>query len=168
VVRKVVVVPYNPEWLSQFQAEAEQLSEILGGNVLSIDHIGSTAIPGLYAKPTIDILIVVQSHDQLDDRNDSLEALGYVPKGENGIAGRRYFKKPAGDAHLYHLHAFEQGHAAIIQHLNFRDYLRAHPEAAKAYQVLKLKLAERFPYEAQRYTEGKANFIETINAKAAF
>jgi GrpB-like predicted nucleotidyltransferase (UPF0157 family) len=129
--------------------------------------MGSTAVPGLAAKPTIDILAEVKSHDRLETQTPKLEALGYQAKGENGISGRRYFQKVQGEVHLYHIHAYEAGHPDVYRHINFRDYLRAHPVEARAYAALKYDLADKFTDQAQQYTEGKTDFIRAVDARAA-
>ena len=167
MAREICVVSYNPDWPEQFQAEANDIIEVLGENAISTHHIGSTAIPGIFAKPTIDILLVVKSHTFLDANQDAFRTLGYQPMGENGIPGRRYFRKLAGEQHLFHVHAFEVGHPDIARHLDFRDYLRSHPEEARAYAAMKVGLAARHRYDAVRYSEGKADFIQEIDRRAA-
>ncbi len=167
MVRKVEVVPYDPQWPDVYRAEIKHLLPVIGAQVIAFHHIGSTSVPGLSAKPTIDILAEVQSLAVLDACNEAMRALGYDPKGENGIAGRRYFNKLAGEVHLCHLHAFETGHPGLEQHLLFRDYLRAHPDTIREYEGLKLELAEKFTFDAPAYTAAKADFIESVLQKAA-
>jgi len=167
MVREVNVVSYNPDWPDQFQVEADLITDSLGENVNSVHHMGSTAIPGMIAKPTIDILLVVKSHDVLDANQQALGALGYLPKGENGIPGRRYYVRLEGEFHRCHVHAFEEGHPEVERHLLFRDYLRSHPDEAQAYGSLKLKLVEQFPRDPQSYTEAKSEFIREIDQRAA-
>jgi GrpB-like predicted nucleotidyltransferase (UPF0157 family) len=139
----------------------------MGANLVVLHHIGSTAVPGLPAKPTIDILAEVQSHDALEACIPELAAMGYQAKGENGVSGRRYFHSLSGEVHLFHLHAYEIGHADIRRHLDFRDYLRAHPDTARAYAALKHSLAAEYPYDPQLYTAGKSDFIRGVDRKAA-
>ena len=165
--RKVEVVPYNPAWHEMYQTEAAGLLPLLGENLVAMHHIGSTAVPGLAAKPTIDILAVVCSHDRLDACCPALQGLGYQAKGENGISGRRYFQKLEGEAHRVHIHAYQVGHSDITRHLNFRDYLRAHPKEARAYQALKESLAARYTTDPNRYTAGKSDFIRAADRRAA-
>jgi len=163
MARRIVVVPYDPAWPAVFEAEAVRIVDLFGANAVKIHHIGSTAIPGLMAKPTIDLLFVVEDIEAVDALEPGMKAMGYRPKGENGIPGRRYFQKLAGEEHLFHVHAFEVGHPEIRRHLNFRDYLRAHPDVALAYQDLKLSLAEQFPYEPEAYNQGKTDFIRDVD-----
>lgn len=167
MARMVEVVPYDPLWPASYAAEAAKVVGVLGRNLISIHHIGSTAIPGIAAKPTIDMLAVVVDLAVLDISNNAMRNLGYQPKGENGILGRRYFQKKEGETHLFHLHAFRVGHPDIDRHLNFRDYLRAHPAEARAYQELKLALAERFTDQPKRYTSAKSDFIQVLDQRAA-
>ena len=167
VARKVEVLPYNPSWQALYRAEALRLRPTLGENLVGLHHMGSTAVLGLAAKPTIDILMVVRSHVDLDSKTEAIEALGYQAKGENGISGRRYFQRLDGEVHLFHLHAYQEGHPDIRRHLNFRDYLRAHPETAQAYADLKRTLAAQFTWEPKCYTQGKTDFILAVDRRAA-
>lgn len=167
MARIIEVLPYDPNWPLIYRAEVAQISPILGANLAVAHHIGSTAVPGLAAKPTIDILLVVRELQALDACNTALAALGYQPKGEHGILGRRYFSKKEADRHLFHMHAYAEGHADIIRHLDFRDYLIAHPGAAVDYQTLKQGLAHQFRDAPAEYTAGKADFILEIERRAA-
>ena len=167
MARKVEVVPYDPAWPAAYQAEVVQISIVIGTNLVVAHHIGSTAVPGLAAKPTIDILLVVRDVELLDTCNNQISAHGYHPKGENGIPGRRYFQKLDGDVHLVHIHAFKTGHPEIVRYINFRDYLVAHPKTAQAYQDLKKQLAVRFKSAPAQYTSGKDAFIREVDQHAA-
>ena len=166
MTRKIEVVPYDPGWPEVYRKEMDLISGGLGLNMAAAHHIGSTAVPGLAAKATIDILLVMRDLEALDASNAFMIALGYQPKGENGIAGRRYFNKVAGDEHLFHIHAFGEGHPDIKKHLDFREYLIAHPSVAREYQSLKKELAARFKDEPSKYTKGKADFISTVIMRA--
>jgi GrpB-like predicted nucleotidyltransferase (UPF0157 family) len=167
LVRKVEVIPYDPNWAGAYLKEVVILQEALSPLKVSFHHVGSTAVAGLAAKPTIDILAVVDSLVLLDGKNTAMEKLGYRVKGENGIPGRRYYQKLQGEVHLVHIHAFMVGHPDIVRHLNFRDYLRTHPETARAYAALKLDLARSFPLDAKAYTNNKTDFIREVDQKAA-
>jgi GrpB-like predicted nucleotidyltransferase (UPF0157 family) len=166
MARMIEVLPYDPTWPMIYRVEAVQVATVLGSNLVAAHHIGSTAVPGLAAKPTIDILLVVCELQALDDRNTALAALGYQAKGEHGILGRRYFSKREGDRHLFHIHAYAEEHTDINRHLNFRDYLIAHPAVALDYQTLKQALAEQFRDAPAEYTAGKADFIREIEIRA--
>ena len=166
MVRKVEVLPYNPDWERQFNHEAQNIRQALPEQVVRIHHIGSTAVPGINAKPTIDLLPEVLSIEGLDACSSILEKLGYEARGENGIPGRRYFVKLEGEKHLAHVHAFQVGDPQIRRHLNFRDYLIAHPEAARRYGDLKASLARRYPTDIDSYVTGKDAFIQEIDRRA--
>lgn len=159
--RTVSIVPYQPDWPEAFSAEQQVLLARLGKLVIELHHIGSTAVPGLAAKPIVDLLLVVTDLSELDTHTAILAALGYVAKGENGITGRRYFCKGS-PQRSHHLHAYMVGAEQIRQHLAFRDYLCAHPEKALAYAELKRNLAGQFPQDPARYQAGKDMFIQQL------
>jgi len=163
MVRKIEIVPYDPDWPEKFEIEAQSIRQVLDAHLIAIHHIGSTAIFNMAAKPTIDILLVVKNLEKLDACNDEIQNLGYQPMGENGIPGRLYYRKLEGEVHRFHLHAFEVGHPDINRHINFRDYLREHPDETQAYQELKLQLTAEFPFDASGYTSGKTGFIQAID-----
>ena len=164
MARIIEVVPYNPHWPKMFEAEAKLIKKALGDNCIAIHHIGSTAIPGLSAKPVFDILPVVKSLSEVDRSVEAMERIGYEALGEYGIPLRRFFQK-GGDWRTHHVHVFEKGNPAISLHLQFRDWLISHPDDAKAYQDLKLKLASKFPRDSERYVKGKEAFIQSIKTK---
>ena len=127
-------------------------------------HIGSTAIPGLVAKPIIDILIVVDDINKLDALNPLFEKEGYECWGEDGITGRRFFCKKDDSVHV---HAFDNQQRDIIEGLvSFYDYLKDNPEVARQYGDLKIKLAKKYPDNIKKYRRGKAIFTKEIQAKA--
>jgi len=123
----MVVVAYRAEWPRQYEAEALLLRQALGDELVRAHHIGSTAVSGLAAKPIIDILLEIRSVEYLDTRNNTMEQLGYLPRGELGIPGRRYYSK-GGDHRTHHVHAFSECDPHIEEHLAFRDYLRTQPQ----------------------------------------
>lgn len=166
--RAVTLVPYDPSWPARFTEEAERLRTVLPGEVVAVHHVGSTAVPGLRAKPTIDVLLEVRSLDGLDARRPDAERAGYRWLGENGIPGRRYLVAPGapGAEDRAHVHAFEQGHAEVARHVGFRDYLIAHPERAGAYARLKAGLARAHVRDRAAYVDGKAAFIRETDALA--
>lgn len=158
---KVRVVLPDPAWPSMYEAEAADLRASLGNTVIELHHIGSTAIRGIYAKPVIDILLVVADLTVLDLHAERMVELGYESKGEFGIPGRRYFQKSSSrGVPTHHVHSFEQESYGAIRHLAFRDYMNAHTDAAQAYSSLKKKLAAQFPHDIQRYMDGKNSFIQ--------
>ncbi|HEX8395962.1 MAG TPA: GrpB family protein [Pyrinomonadaceae bacterium] len=167
-MRKVEIVPHDPRWQEAFEAEAKQVASALGENVIAVHHIGSTAIPNIYAKPVIDLLVEVRDITEVDGRSSAMESLDYEAKGEFGIPGRRYFRKDNREGIRTHqIHAFETGSAEVKRHLAFRDYMIANPEDAQRYSELKRRLAEEHPQSIDGYMDGKDGFIKEIDRKAA-
>ena len=166
---RIFMVPHDPEWRQEFEREAAQITAAAGGgSVVTVHHIGSTAIPHIYAKPVIDMLLVVKDHTDLDAKQAAMEALGYKALGEFGIAGRRYFRRDNADGDRTHqVHAFEAGSPQIARHLAFRDYLIAHPDIAQQYSDLKRELAAQHPSDIEAYMDGKHEFIQEIDRRAA-
>jgi GrpB-like predicted nucleotidyltransferase (UPF0157 family) len=166
----VLVVPHDPKWSRKFEAEAKVIGAALGAAATAIHHIGSTAIPGIFAKPIIDMLVEATSVEAVDERAPLLEAMGYEVKGEFGIPGRRYFRKDnEAGIREYQIHAFAADSGEVARHLAFRDYLRSHPQAAGEYSQLKRELAKQHPSDAGAYMEGKDPFIKaTVPAALAW
>jgi len=164
-LRIVEVVEYDPSWPALFDAECTLLRHTLEGVAIAIHHIGSTAVPGLAAKPIIDMLMEVTDLQALDALSDRMMSIGYIPRGEYGIPGRRYFQK-GGDNRTHHLHAFAAGDSNLLRHLAFRDYLRAHPEASADYGKLKKALANVCENDLERYCDGKDAFVKRLEAMA--
>ena len=164
-MRKIVVVPHENHWSEKFQMEAKRLKSVMPETV-KIHHIGSTSVPGLAAKPIIDMIMEVESIERVDRWNERFIELGYIVKGENGISGRRFFIHGTEEKRLYHLHVFEKGNPEIVRHLAFRDYMMAHCEEAEAYATLKKELAEKYTYDGTLYTEGKNEFVRNVDEKA--
>ncbi|MFX3623886.1 MAG: GrpB family protein [Ectobacillus sp.] len=164
-MRNVEVIPYENHWCEKFQAEAQLLKTAVPEPV-KIHHIGSTSVPGLAAKPIIDMIMEVDDIHKMDEWEALLARIGYEGRGENGISGRRFFIKGSNEQRTHHLHVFEKGDPQIARHLAFRDYMMEHCEEAKAYAALKKDLAERFTYDIEQYMLGKAAFIKEIDQKA--
>ena len=165
-MRNIVVVAYNPSWPQMFEQEAAKLAAIFGDELLAIHHIGSTSIPGISAKPVIDMMPIVRDIKKVDAFNAAMIALGYEPKGENHIPGRRYFCKGGDEHRTHHVHTYEASNPEVKRHLDFRDYLRALPQVAEQYATLKLKLAQQFPHDIFAYMDGKDAFIRETIEKA--
>jgi GrpB-like predicted nucleotidyltransferase (UPF0157 family) len=156
--------PYDPEWVKLFNTEQARLTGVIGVYVLDIQHVGSTAIPGMLAKPIIDIGVAVVDFDQARVCIPPLEMLGYIYRGEYGLPRRHYFVN--GEPHKHHVHINEINGQNWGNHVLFRDYLIAHPEVAGKYAALKTSLAARYPNDREAYLEGKAPFIQRILADA--
>lgn len=167
-MRKVEVIPHDPKWREAFEVESKPLVDVLGENVVAIHHIGSTAIPNIYAKPIIDLLVEVKDLIKIDQQSAAIKPLDYQVMGEFGIPRRRFFRKDNREGiRTHHIHIFEVGSAQIKRHLAFRDYLIAHPEEARQYSDLKRKLAQEYPTDIEGYINGKDSFIKEIDLKAA-
>jgi GrpB-like predicted nucleotidyltransferase (UPF0157 family) len=166
-MRKVEVIPHNPNWRKEFEVESKRIADALGNNIVAIHHIGSTAIPGIYAKPIIDLLVEIENLVKVDEQNSSMESLGYEVMGEFGIPGRRYFRKDnqKGDR-THHIHTFKVASEQVERHLAFRDYMIAHPEDAQKYSELKRRLAREYPTTIDGYIDGKDGFIKEMDKKA--
>jgi len=168
LMRNITVIPYSPDWPALYSEAARLLTDTLKDLLIELHHIGSTAVPGLAAKPVIDILAIVTSLDALDDCHEGMCELGYEPKGELGIAGRRFFSKGSDESRTHHIHAFEKEHPAVARHLGFRDYLRLHPEEARRYAEVKVQLARQHPNDIETYIDGKTPLIQEFLAKAGY
>jgi GrpB-like predicted nucleotidyltransferase (UPF0157 family) len=153
----VVLAEYDPRWPAEFAAEAERIRGAIGPWIEGIEHIGSTAVEGMPAKPVIDLLIGVRRLMQAGRCTGPLEKLGYayVPQVEAAVPERRYFYKPEVHAHLVEL-----GGRFWKEKLRFRDLLRADADLARRYAALKRDLAARFAHDRTRYSEGKSAFVE--------
>jgi len=163
---RIVVVEYDPSWIENFNKEAALIRQVFGDILVDIHHIGSTSVPGLKAKPVIDMLPVVTDLAKVDQLNDRMIEYGYEPMGELGISGRRYFRK-GGYNRTHNIHVFQaDNYREILRHLAFRDYLRAHPEDAIAYGELKARLAALYPSDIESYMDGKDTFIKETEKKA--
>ena len=161
----VEVIPYDKSWPQKFDIETNILKTTLGNVAVQIHHIGSTAVPGLAAKPIIDILLEVNSLESLDAMNDRMINIGYSPRGELGIPRRRYFSK-GGDERTHQIHAFILGDPHVFRHLAFRDYLRGHPDTAKEYGLLKLTIAKICDNDIEKYCDGKDEYVKRLEAIA--
>lgn len=158
-MRTVVIVPYDDKWPEMFEAESLLIKTSLGGVAKYVHHIGSTSVPGLSAKPIIDILLEVSDINELDTYNSVMARIGYIARGENGIPGRRYFIK-GGDQRSHQVHAFAVGDMQILRHLAFRDYLRKNRDIAGEYAEIKHSAALLSRNDVYRYSALKASFIE--------
>lgn len=164
---RIQVVAPDPGWPAQFEREAAHINGALGGIVVAIHHMGSTSIPGVFAKPIIDILLEVSDFDAPAAISQGMGRLGYDSLGEFGIPRRRYFRKnDASGVRTHHVHAFVRDDPHVRRHLAFRDYLITHADAAAAYSTLKCELAARHPYDMEAYVTGKDSFIKEHEAKA--
>jgi GrpB-like predicted nucleotidyltransferase (UPF0157 family) len=166
---EVVIVDYNPRWPARYEEEKASILALIGEYVVGIHHVGSTSVPGLGAKPIIDVMIGIRDLAFVENCVSPLQSLEYEYLGEYGIPGRHYFRKPAAggiEHRTHHIHMMQTDHSQWRRHLLFRDYLRSHPEDAKRYEFLKRELAIRFGADREGYTDAKTEFVEDILAKA--
>ncbi len=162
----VVLAPYNAEWPTLAARYAEQL-RFLSPNMVEVHHVGSTSVPGLTAKPIIDLMPLVSDLARLDEQRPDIEALGYVWRGEYGIPGRRHYilDNDAG-IRLVNLHFLQSDNPLTAIHIAFRDYLAAHPDVARAYEREKQRARALHPHDSHAYSNEKSAWIEKTQADA--
>lgn len=159
--RRVLVVDYDPSWPDVFESLRQSVWPAIRDMASSVEHVGSTAVPGLAAKPVIDMDVIVASRDRVPEAIMRLKALGYVHQGNLGIEDREAFRSPE-SLPAHHLYVCLQGSAALENHLALRDFLRCNPAAATEYGRLKRELASRFPSDMDSYIAGKADYILAV------
>lgn len=166
--KRVIVVPYDEHWKEEYLKIEKELMMVLDGLVLRIEHVGSTSVEGLSAKPIIDIDIVIEDYDVFAEVVEALDSIGYRHEGNLGIEGREAFKYD-GKEHLmkHHLYVCTKDSKELKRHLFFRDYLRAHKDAVLEYSRIKEEGAKLFPGDIDKYIEHKSSFIEGIYKKGA-
>jgi GrpB-like predicted nucleotidyltransferase (UPF0157 family) len=170
-MRPVEIVDYDERWPEIFKQLREALKGAFGEEALDVQHIGSTSVPGLAAKPVIDVAVSLRTYPLPPYIVSAMEALGYESRGEFGIKGRHYFVKYENgtDEPGVHVHSYSPGNPEWDAHIVFRDYLRAHPEAAHDYERLKRDLAARYRLQREVYTNSKSNFVvETLEKGRAW
>lgn len=166
MAQHVKVVSYDPKWPEIYEREKNLILQILGEEAVSINHIGSTSVPGLAAKPIIDIMPVVRDISKVDWLKSQFESIGYEYMGEFGMPGRRYLRK-GGDERTHQIHIFEACNKKdVLRHLAVRDYLRLHGDAREAYGTLKRQVAAQYPEDIEGYCNGKDAFVKNLEAKA--
>lgn len=160
--RKYTVEQYNPEWKKQFEIEAENLRPIFSDKAISIEHVGSTAVPGLAGKPTVDILITVETIEIADELSEKIESIGYKNLGDYINKGSRLFVKERDGERLINLHVFEAEHPHVLEMINLRKYFQSHPEVVKEYSNLKFNLVEKYPNDYGLYRKYKDEWMENL------
>jgi GrpB-like predicted nucleotidyltransferase (UPF0157 family) len=163
----IVVVDYDPAWPLLFEELHTTVWPAVAGVATSIEHVGSTAVPGLAAKPVIDLDVVV-APGRVSEGVERLAELGYGPRGNLGIPGRQAFRAPADTAGRHHLYLCPADSPALANHLAVRDFLRAHPERVREYGRLKKRLAAEFMHDVDGYVEGKSDFLLGILRASGF
>ncbi|MFI1918386.1 GrpB family protein [Nocardia sp. NPDC020380] len=158
---RVEIAEYDPQWPLTFEEIAGEIATVLGSLAQRIEHVGSTAVPGLAAKPIIDIDVVIESWDLLPAVTDALRPQGYQHVGNQGIAQREAFTTPP-DRPAHHLYVCATDSRELDRHLTFRNALRNHPDLARVYAQLKKTNAHRFGADRVAYTEAKSMFVEDV------
>ncbi len=158
----VQVVPYQPAWKELFEDEAAKLRSALGNHLLQIEHVGSTAVEGMDAKPILDIIVAVEGLDKARELVPVVQSLGYSHKEDDDVPERVFFVKGSPNKRTHHLSLTEPASGYWKAHILFRDYLLTHEEAAEEYRQLKRELAEQYPDDRGSYTAGKERFVERI------
>lgn len=161
--KKVVVLPYDPTWKTAYETIRYEVLQAIDDLIIGIEHVGSTAVEGLSAKPCIDVDVIIRDYAALDAVISGLEAIGYIYEGNLGIPGReafRYTDKP--HLHQHHLYVCPQNSDELRRHIVFRDYLRSNPEAARKYGAVKRKAADLCPDDIDGYSSYKSGCIEEM------
>src|SRR5262245_50308839 len=159
----VRLVPYDPRWPELFQVEAARIAATLAPLELALEHTGSTSVPGLIAKPVLDILAGYHHPVNLPALISGLQRASYVHRGTQGIPEREFFRR--GDPRSYHLHLTQVGSKFWADHLTFRDHLRTDSVLRDSYAELKSQLAARYPSDREAYIEGKGEFVRAVLAR---
>jgi GrpB-like predicted nucleotidyltransferase (UPF0157 family) len=160
----IKMIDYNSQWPEQFEQEKRLIFEKLGNTVIELFHIGSTAVPGLAAKPVIDMLLGVEKVPPSPDTIEALQTLEYNYLGEFGVPNRHFCRK--GMPMTHHLHIVTWGTQQWENRILFRDFLRTHPKAAQQYEQLKRQSAMRFPHDRAAYTNSKTDLITELMEQA--
>ena len=163
---EVVLVEYDPSWPARFEAIRRDIERACGDLIVRVEHVGSTSIPGMAAKPIIDVQPGLRTFEDGFQCVEPMRRLGYVSRGEWGMPGRHYFVRDHADGLREHVHMLvvdsERWHEMPL----FRDYLIARPEAAREYEALKRRLAVEFGFDREQYTDAKAEFVQRVLAQA--
>lgn len=164
--KKVTIEDYNSNWYKRFEEEKEKLKEILTDKYISIEHIGSTSVDGLCAKPIIDIAIGVNDLQSVSEFIKPLKEIGYEFVYHKEFPERRFFRKGQWGAGTHHIHIYQFEGEHWNNQILFRNYLRVNPDVLKEYQKLKVDLAEKFRFDRGSYTTSKSSFIQDVLQKA--
>jgi GrpB-like predicted nucleotidyltransferase (UPF0157 family) len=162
---RITIADYDPQWPEQFETLRSRIAAALSDLAIAIEHIGSTAVPGLAAKPLIDIDVLLRSDADLPLVISKLALLGYDHQGDLGVPGREAFRAPPDDF-PHHLYVCPPDSREYRRHIAFRDHLRTHPKDAKAYATLKRSLARKFGDQREGYTQAKSEFIADVVRRA--
>lgn len=159
----VVVLPYDKAWKTDFEAIKQEIEDAIGDLILGVEHVGSTSVEGMSAKPCIDIDVVIRDYTVFDAVVERLAAIGYQHEGDLGIRHREAFRYE-GKPHLrtHHLYVCPQDSEELHRHITFREFLKSHPEAVRQYSRVKEEAAQRFPHDIDGYIAYKTPCIEEL------
>mgnify|MGYP001141974303 CR=1 FL=1 len=163
---KIIVVPYDEKWTENFNAIKSEIEKALGDLIIGIEHVGSTSVVGLSAKPIIDLDVIIPDYSFLDQVINKLNEIGYKYKGDLGVKEREAFFYE-GKPHLqnHNLYVCPQNSRELKRHITFRNYLRDHPDAVKKYSEIKMEGSKLYPYDIDKYLDHKSAFIHDIYVK---
>ena len=160
-MRTIKVIDYDPVWPCIFEEVRAAVWEVLKDFAVAVEHVGSTSVPGLAAKPILDIDVIVAAQTDVQRAIEQLGTLGYEHRGDLGVTGREALRHPPSMTY-HHLYVCREGVTPLQNHLALRDYLRTHPENVVMYGTLKKRLAQQFPHDIDSYIAGKTDFILEI------
>jgi GrpB-like predicted nucleotidyltransferase (UPF0157 family) len=164
--KRVIVVPYDYRWKKEFEKIKLYLEKTLENSIIAIEHVGSTSVEGLSAKPILDIDVVIRNYDNFQDVKSRLESIGYYHEGDLGIKDREAFKyTEKHEVMAHHLYVCPQDSQELKRHIAFRDYLRTHNEDKDKYSEIKLQVANEYPTDIDSYIEFKSSYIAEIYKK---
>lgn len=160
------IEPYSSKWAEQFVELRAELARVLGDQAIHIEHMGSTSVPGLAAKPQIDILIEVKDFAKISQYHNALRNAGYTPKGDYTMTGEEYFTKDdRNGVRLASVHVYPVGHPEVAFQIKFREYLKAHPDEIKDYADMKLATYREYPDDYNAYGTAKKPYLEALRAR---
>ena len=164
--KKVIVLPYDEKWKSDFEKIRNELVAAIGDLIIGIEHVGSTSVEGMSAKPCIDIDVVIKDYSVFSEVVKGLSAIGYIHEGDLGIKDREAFKY-SDKSHLqtHHLYVCPQNSAELHRHITFRNFLKSNPDAVKKYSQIKETAAELYPDSIDKYIQYKSPCIEELYAE---
>ena len=161
---KVRLSDYDENWIQMFEDETRLLKDVFGDEIIEFEHFGSTSVPGMKAKPVIDMMCLVKDIKRIDALNEQMSSFGYDVAGEWGIQGRRLFRK-GGENRTHHIHIYQYDNLQIQRYIIFRDYLRTHPNEVEQYISLKENLAQRYD-DTVFYSKEKKPFVKELEQRA--
>lgn len=162
--KNVIVLPYDPQWVIEFEKLRAFLSSVCGNLIVEIHHVGSTSVVGLAAKPILDVDIEIKSHDDFEAIKEKLAAVGYTHEGDLDIPGREAFKVDTTSFMTHHLYVCASGASELKRHLAFRDYLRTHLQDRDLYGEIKQQAALSYPQDIDGYMKEKSTLITKLYA----